>query len=62
MYNLGEIVVNKESFKQGTVSEIDEGHQKIEIRYEDGSSEWVDLEGVAKLLLDEGPKGNFIQD
>ena len=62
MYNIGESVVKKESHKQGTVLEIDEGHQKIEIRYEDGSSEWVDLDGVAKLLLDESPKGNFLQD
>ena len=62
MYNVGEKVVIKESMRQGTVSQVDDDHQKVEIRYEDGSSQWVDLNNVAKLLLDEAPKGTFLQD
>ena len=62
MYDVGEKVVIKESMKQGVVSGVNEENQKVEIRYEDGSSQWVDLSSVAKLLLDDAPQGNFLQD
>ena len=60
MYDVGEKVVIKESLKQGVISEVNE--DKIRVTCEDGSSNWVSNEEVAKLLLDEAPEGNFIQD
>ena len=60
MYDIGEKVVIKESLKQGVISEVNE--DKIRVTCEDGSSNWVSNEEVAKLLLDEAPEGNFIQD
>tara|TARA_R100000900_G_scaffold125781_1_gene100333 strand:+ start:170 stop:400 length:231 start_codon:yes stop_codon:yes gene_type:complete len=58
MYNVGEMVVNRDSYKQGQVSEINESEQKVQIRYEDGSSQWVDVSNVSKLLLEVDPKTN----
>ena len=60
MYDVGEKIVIKESLKQGTVHEINEG--MVQIECEDGSLVWVQLTEVAKLLLDEAPEGNFLQD
>ncbi len=60
MYDVGEKVVIKESLKQGVISEVNE--DKIRVTCEDGSSNWVNNEQVAKLLLDEAPNGNFLQD
>ena len=60
MYNIGEKVVIKESLKQGTVHEINEG--MVQVECEDGSLTWVQVNEVAKLLLDEAPKGTFLQD
>ena len=60
MYDIGEKVVIKESLKQGTINEINEG--MVQIECEDGSLTWVQLSEVAKLLLDEAPEGNFLQD
>ncbi len=60
MYDVGEKVVIKESMKQGVISEVNE--DKIRVTCEDGSSDWIDNGQVAKLLLDEAPKGNFLQD
>ena len=60
MYDVGEKVVIKESLKQGVISEVNE--DKIRVTCEDGSSNWVSNEEVAKLLLDEAPEGNVIQD
>tara|TARA_R110000824_G_scaffold129051_2_gene290220 strand:- start:3049 stop:3231 length:183 start_codon:yes stop_codon:yes gene_type:complete len=60
MYDVGEKVVIKESLKQGVISEVNEDN--IRVTCEDGSSSWVRNEEVAKLLLDEAPKGNFLQD
>ncbi len=60
MYDVGEKVVIKESLKQGVISEVNE--DKIRVTCEDGSSVMVNNEQVAKLLLDEAPKGNFLQD
>jgi len=62
MYNLGEKVVIKESLKQGTVSDMEIDENKIQIRCEDGSAQWMEVNDVAKLLLDDAPEGNFIQD
>ena len=58
MYNIGEMVVNRDSYKQGQVSEINENEQKVQIRYEDGSSQWVDVSSVSKLLLEVDPQTN----
>jgi len=58
MYSIGEMVVNRDSFKQGHVSEINENEQKVEIKYEDGSTQWVDLSSVSKLLLEVDPRTN----
>ena len=60
MYDVGEKVVIKESMKQGVISEVNE--DKVRITCEDGSSNWVSTEQVAKLLLDDAPQGNFLQD
>ena len=60
MYDVGEKVVIKESLKQGVISEVNE--DKIRVTCEDGSSNWVSNEQVAKLLLDDAPQGNFLQD
>jgi len=60
MYDVGEKVVIKESMKQGKVHEIKEG--MIQVECEDGSMTWVQVNEVAKLLLDDAPQGNFLQD
>ena len=60
MYDVGEKVVMKESLRQGTVHEVKEG--MVQVECEDGSLTWVQINEVAKLLLDEAPKGNFLQD
>ena len=60
MYDVGEKVVMKESLRQGTVHEVKEG--MVQVECEDDSLTWVQINEVAKLLLDEAPKGNFLQD
>ena len=60
MYNVGEQVVNRDSYKQGVISEINES--KIHIKYEDGSSEWLEEGKVLKFLLDDGPSGTMLTE
>mgnify|MGYP003640684536 FL=1 len=63
MYDIGENVVIKESLKQGTVSDVEIGENRIQIKCEDGSSQWMNIDDVSKLLLGhDTPKGTFIQD
>ena len=47
MYNIGEKVVNKESYKTGII--IESKDSQVEIRYEDGSKEWVAESVINKL-------------
>jgi len=58
MYSIGEMVVNRDSFKQGQVSQINESEKKVQIQYEDGSTQWVDVSNVSKLLLEVDPRTN----
>ena len=58
MYNVGEQIVNKDSYKQGVVSDINE--EKVCITYNDGTTEWLEEGKVVKLLLDDGPSGTLL--
>ena len=62
MYNVGEKVVNKESYKTGVVTESK--NSQVEVHYDDGSKQWVDESVINKLLLETDPRPNstFIQD
>jgi len=60
MYNVGEQIVNKDSYKQGVVSEIKE--EKVYITYNDGTTEWLEEGKVVKLLLDDGPSGTLLNE
>ena len=63
MYNIGEKVVNKESYKTGII--IESKDSQVEIRYEDGSKEWVAESVINKLLLEVDPAASdsvFLQD
>jgi|TARA_Y100001963_G_C6726538_1_gene421732 hypothetical protein len=60
MYNIGESVVHKDTWKQATVTEVED--QKMKIVYEDGSVDWVEESNVVKLLLDDGPSGNLLTE
>jgi hypothetical protein len=62
-YVVGEVLVNRTNFKQGTVVRIiedDENNQTdaVSLQYEDGSTEWVSTSGVSRLLLETDPKPN----
>jgi len=54
-YNNGEVVVNKNTFRQGIVVDIQEDNsgniEKIHVQYEDGFMEWNSPETICKLLL-----------
>ena len=61
MYNIGEKVVNRESYKIGIITESKDS--KVEVQYNDGSKEWVAESVVGKLLLETDPTGStFLQD
>ena len=62
MYEVGEKIVIKESMKLGKVQEVGDGGGMVHIECEDGTRTWVMVSEVAKFLLDEAPKGNFLQD
>lgn len=61
-YIVGEVLVNRNSFRQGTVMDIVEDGNKtteaVNLQYEDGSTEWVTVSNVSKLLLETDPKPN----
>ena len=58
VYLFNEQIVNKDSYKQGVVSEIKE--EKVYITYNDGTTEWLEEGKVVKLLLDDGPSGTLL--
>ena len=61
MYNIGEKVVNRESYKTGIITESKDS--KVEVQYNDGSKEWVAESVVSKLLLETDPTDStFLQD
>ena len=63
MYNVGEKVVNKESYKIGIITESKDS--QVEVRYDDGSKEWVAESAISKLLLETDPSPTdsiFLQD
>jgi len=62
MYNVGEKVVNKESYKTGIITESKDS--QVEIQYEDGSKEWVAESIINKFLLEIDPASDsvFLQD
>ena len=64
-YTVGEILVNRNNFKQGTVISIVENEdnketEAVNLKYEDGSEEWLAAGNVSRLLLETDPKPNTI--
>ena len=61
-YVVGEVLVNRNSFRQGTVMNIveDDNNQTeaVNIQYEDSSTEWITVSNVSRLLLETDPKPN----
>ena len=59
-YVVGEVLVNRNNFRQGTVMNIVEGDNKeteaVNLQYEDGSAEWISVSNVSRLLLETDPK------
>tara|TARA_Y100000004_G_scaffold142116_1_gene161617 strand:+ start:253 stop:498 length:246 start_codon:yes stop_codon:yes gene_type:complete len=56
-YNIGENVVNRNTFKNGVVESIStEDPNKVLVSYLDGFQEWVDCSSLSKLLLEVDPK------
>ncbi len=55
MLNIGENVVNAENMKTGNIVEIREGDGTVNISYQDGVTEWVNLDQVKKLLIETDP-------
>jgi|TARA_R100000081_G_C4727811_1_gene121682 hypothetical protein len=49
-YNTGDVVINRENQRQGTILESNEHQVKIQYN-EDGLTEWVSRDSVVKLLL-----------
>ena len=67
LYAVGEILVNRNNFKQGTVIDIKENNdnekketEAVNLKYEDGSEEWLAVGNVSRLLLETDPKPNTI--
>ena len=58
MYNIGEQIVVRTNFKIGVVVSLNEQKETAEIRYEDGSNNWVSISDITKLLLETDPKPN----
>jgi hypothetical protein len=59
-YDLGEALVNRNNLKMGNVvnsAESQEGiTESVEIKYADGTKEWVSVSDVSRLLLEVDPK------
>ncbi|HIJ11851.1 TPA: hypothetical protein HA278_07370 [Candidatus Woesearchaeota archaeon] len=59
-YALGEALVNRNNLKMGNVvnsAESQEGiTESVEIKYADGTKEWVSVSDVSRLLLEVDPK------
>ena len=57
---IGEQIVNRQNMRQGTISDWtkdDSGIvEHVQIRYEDGTEDWIDYGSVAKLLLETDPR------
>lgn len=54
-YQTGDSVVNIENLQVGNVVQIDEEANKIQVQYGTGSTDWVLMENVKKLLLEIDP-------
>jgi hypothetical protein len=57
--SIGELVVNKQNLRQGTVSDWTDEEGKInsvQLLYEDGIKDWIPYSSVTKLLLETDPK------
>ena len=50
-FQVGDCVVNPESLKMGTIIEVNE--DKVRLEYTGGISEWVEIDKVKQLLIDE---------
>jgi len=63
LYAVGEILVNRNNFKQGTVINIKENNnnenketEAVNLKYEDGTEERLTVSNVSRLLLEVDPK------
>jgi hypothetical protein len=50
-FQVGDCVVNPESLKMGTIVEVNDDSVRLE--YGTGISEWVEVEKVKQLIIDE---------
>ena len=59
-YDLGEALVNRKNLKMGLVinsAGSDAGIvESVEIKYQDGTKEWVSVSDVSRLLLETDPQ------
>tara|TARA_R110000824_G_scaffold314345_1_gene501198 strand:+ start:3028 stop:3252 length:225 start_codon:yes stop_codon:yes gene_type:complete len=61
-WQIGESVVIRNTHQQGTVINSETNNQgiseSVQIQYKDGSSEWVSINDVSKLLVEVEPKSD----
>ena len=68
MYDLGESVVNRVNMKTGKVVDAvdaEENTEAVKIQYEDGSTEWMSVNSVSKMLMETDPSptdSQFLSD
>ena len=55
---VGDNIVNPETLKMGVVTEINSDNNQMLIQYAGGISEWVDVDKVKQLLIDENVNNN----
>jgi len=55
-YNIGESVVNRQNLMTGRIVSV--RGSSVEVRYVDGSKEWISEDDATKLLLEIDPKPN----
>jgi len=67
-YEIGESVVNSDTFKTGRIidaTDLDDGStEAVRVEYQDGIIEWVSADHVKKLLLetDPHPKTEYLNE
>ena len=61
-WQIGESVVIRNTHQQGTIINSETNNQgifeNVHIQYKDGSSEWVSINNISKLLVEVEPKIN----